>query len=280
MTVPDRRIRLKTEELRIGFLGGGQMAQALARGFVAARLVSPGQVTVCDPDPEARARFGLVVPGCRATDDPAFAVRETRLVVLAVKPQVFARMMLPEFPGSCCVLSVMAGVDIARLQRRTGTARLIRAMPNTPALIGCAATAWSAGPAADDGDRALVQTLLESAGMAVEVEERLLDVVTGLSGSGPAWVFRLVEAMVASGIAGGLAPEQAHRLTVQTVLGAARMLETTGESPAALRERVTSPGGTTAAGLRVLDERGFDSVIGEVISAATRRAAELGRDNS
>ncbi len=268
-----------TDDLQIGFLGGGQMASALASGFVAARLIRPCQIAVCDPDREARARFGQLIPGCRGSDESAATVREARLVVIAVKPQVFGRMTLPAFNASSCVLSVMAGVNLTRLQQRTGTRRLIRAMPNTPVLVGCGATAWSAGPAASEEDRALVQSLLESTGVAVEVEERLLDVVTGLSGSGPAWVFRLIEAMVAAGVAGGLSPDHAHRLTVQTVLGAARMLEVTGASPAALRERVTSPGGTTAAGLRVLDDRGFESVIVDAIAAATRRAAGLGSKN-
>lgn len=267
-----------TEDLRIGFLGGGQMASALARGFVAARLVEPSMLSVCDPDAGARARITEAVPGCHALEDPAAAVEGARLVVLAVKPQVFGMMALPAFPESCCVLSVMAGVSLACLEQRTGAKRLIRSMPNTPVLIGCGATAWSAGPSAFAADKALVQALLESTGAAVEVDERLLDRVTGLSGSGPAWVFRLVEAMIASGVEGGLSPEQSRRLTVQTVLGAARMLEVTGASPASLRERVTSPNGTTAAGLRVLDAHRFDSVIGEAIAAATLRAAELGRD--
>jgi pyrroline-5-carboxylate reductase len=199
--------------------------------------------------------------------------------VLAVKPaNVEAACEELRGTGVRRVLSILAGTTIGRLESLlpAGTA-VVRAMPNTPALLGAGATAIAAGSHATAEDVAWAEALLVTVGLVVRQEESSLDAVTGLSGSGPAYVFMVAEALIDAGVQAGLDPAIASALSIQTILGAARMLAETGQSPAALREQVTSPGGTTAAGLAVLASAGVHAAFLEAVQAATARSEELGR---
>jgi pyrroline-5-carboxylate reductase len=182
--------------------------------------------------------------------------------------------------GDALVVSIAAGITLARLSEGLPPGqRIIRVMPNTPCLIGKGVSGFSLGNHATPEDSELVGQLLSAVGAAFEVPEQMLDAVTGLSGSGPAFVYSMIEALTAGGQAAGLPPELAAELAARTAAGAAEMVLRTGESPAVLRERVTSPGGTTVAGLAVLGERGFSTAIADAVQAAARRSAELGRAN-
>ncbi len=267
---------------RIGFVGGGAMAEALAGGLLAAG-VPPESVRVSDVAPERRAHLERTL-GVRATDDNADVTRHSDVVVLAVKPAVVEEA-LASIAADASVdltrplwISIAAGVPLARLERALADrARIVRAMPNTPALVRAAATAYCANARADAADLAVAGALFQGVGVTWEApEEALLDAVTGLSGSGPAYVFLLLEALVAAGEREGLPHDAAHRLACQTALGAAQLALGSERSPAELREQVTSPGGTTLAGLQRLDALGFREALGEAVAAATRRSKELG----
>lgn len=261
----------------ITFLGAGRIARALARGFVASGLVPAVSISAIDPAEGAVEAFRELIPGVNAKRKPDPGPIRSRLVILAVKPQMLAEATrtLSALPGTC-FLSVVAGVSLDTLGSLCGTGRIVRAMPNTPALISEGATAWCAGPEISPSDAAWIRQLLESVGIALEVEERLMDAVTGLSGSGPAFVFRFVEALMEGGVLAGLPPADARCLAIQTVLGSARLLDQTGGDPRALAEQVTSPGGTTECGLRQLDGRSFASIVRDAVIAAADRAASLG----
>jgi pyrroline-5-carboxylate reductase len=267
--------------MKLGFLGAGRMATALAQGCVNARLTPATDVLASDPSDAARGKFERHVAGARATPDNAAVIAASDVVVLAVKPQMMADVLAGVRDGigsGHLVISIAAGVTLARLAAALppGT-RLVRVMPNTPCLIGMGASCYSRGPAASPDDAALVQRLLASVGRAFEVEEPQLDAVTGLSGSGPAFIYTVIEAMAAGGAAGGLSPELALTLAAQTALGAASMLDATGLSPAELRDQVTSPGGTTLAGLEALRQRDGAGAFRAAVEAATARSVELGK---
>jgi pyrroline-5-carboxylate reductase len=266
----------------IAFIGGGNMARSLIGGLVA-RGANPKVIRVSEPDAGRRDQlvrdFGVVV-----TPDNAEAARGAACVVLAVKPQVMAevaRALGPALAGRrVLAISIAAGIRIADLARWLAVpAALVRAMPNTPALIGAGITALVRGPGVDDAEAARAEALMAAAGETLWLDdEGLLDAVTAVSGSGPAYVFALMEAMEAAGIAQGLPADVARKLVIATVLGAARMAHAGGEPPALLRQRVTSPKGTTAAALDVLAVGGFDALIDRAIAAATRRGGELARE--
>ena len=259
------------DNLILGFLGAGAMAEAMLRG-----LAGTGpQLLASDPDPGRRAKVSAI--GVSALADNRAVATEAQLVVLAVKPQV-APAVLAEIgpamhPGQV-LLSIVAGLPsqtiAAFLPDGVG---IIRAMPNAPALIGAGVTGVSLGEGPGREDLALA--VLAPLGRVVFVPERMLDAVTGLSGSGPAYVALFAEAMIEAGVKLGLARSVAAELTVQTLLGAARLLAE-GEAPATLRERVTSPGGTAACGLYVLERGGLRAAVIEAVTAAAERAAELG----
>lgn len=267
---------------RIGLIGAGRMATALARGFVDAKLVGPGQIVASDPSAEARAAFVREVPGAQVVVDNSAVVSAADVVWLAVKPQKM-REALEEIRGvirpAALVISIAAGMTIERIAAGLPNGqRIVRVMPNTPCLIGKGASAYSLGREATKQDAELVGRLLLAVGSAFEVPEAQLDAVTGLSGSGPAFVYTMIEAMSAGGVAVGLSAELSAELAARTAAGAAEMVLATGETPAVLRDRVTSPGGTTLAGLGVLSERKFSDAIVAAVTAATRRSEELGRD--
>jgi pyrroline-5-carboxylate reductase len=265
---------------RIAFLGAGRMASALVRGLLAQGAASPAALACLGGEDatgaELAARTGI---GLARSSEELLAGADT--LVVAFKPQNLAGAdpRLAELTAGRLVLSILAGKRLATLRRTFPRARnLVRCMPNTPAQIGAGITAWSADRPLDPGDRATVETLLAALGRAVEVPEPQLDAVTGLSGSGPAYVFEFAGALRDAGAAAGLEPAVAEALAVATLLGSARLLEQRGGPPERLRDEVVSPGGTTQAGLERLAAGGFRDLIRETVRAATARSAELARD--
>jgi pyrroline-5-carboxylate reductase len=277
----DRRAASNGGEMKLGFLGSGRMATALGQGCVRAGLVEAADVLASDPNDAARAKFERDVAGARATADNLAVLAACDVIVLAVKPQMMAGVLdgaRNTVERRHLIISIAAGVTLARLAASLppGT-RLIRVMPNTPCLIGLGASCYSRGATASQEDAALVERLLASVGKVFEVDEPQLDAVTGLSGSGPAFIYTVIEAMAEGGVAGGLAPDVALALAAQTALGAASMLPATKLSPDQLRNQVTSPGGTTLAGLEALKRLDGAAAFRAAVEAATRRSIELGQ---
>jgi pyrroline-5-carboxylate reductase len=268
-------------EVSIGFLGGGAMGEALAGGVLAAG-VAVARVRAADPDVARRKHLEQAL-GLEVSGDNASVVEASDVVVLAVKPGL-VRDVLAALGGSSAPdlarplwVSIAAGVPIAALAAALPPgARIVRAMPNTPALVRAGATAYVASASCSARDRALARALFEGVGLAWEApSEALLDAVTGLSGSGPAYVFVFLESLSDAGVRMGLPRDAASALAVQTVLGAARLAQESGRHPAALKDQVTSPGGTTIAGLERLEAHGFRAAVYEAVAAATRRSREL-----
>jgi pyrroline-5-carboxylate reductase len=267
--------------LRVGFLGAGRMATALARGWRDAGLLSRELCCASDPLPAARQAF-TAETGCAATPDNVAVASSADLLVLAVKPQSMPALLAevrPEVAArSALVVSIAAGVTLAQLADGLGRdTRLVRVMPNTPCLVGASASGYSPGTNASAEDVALVGQLMNAVGRAYRVPEGLLDAVTGLSGSGPAFVYLMIEALSDGGVRVGLPRDVASALAAQTVLGSAKMVLETGQHPGALKDMVASPGGTTIAGLHALERAGVRGALMDAVEAATRRATELGR---
>lgn len=266
---------------RIGFVGAGQMALALARGWVAAGLVRGDQLAAIDPVAAARERFAAELAGATVSDVAVAAATlgACNVIVVAVKPQQMAAALASSgfVDDGKLVISIAAGVSLAAMEASLARGRLVRVMPNTPALVGQGASAFALGRGATPADAALVESLLGAVGKAVRVDEKLLDAVTGLSGSGPAFVYVLIEALADGGVLAGLPRDVALALAAQTVKGAAAMVLETGEHPGALKDRVASPGGTTIAGLAVLEDGGFRGTLLRAVQAAAGRAGELGQ---
>lgn len=257
------------------------MATALARGLVRAKMVRAEAIVACDPSEDARNAFVLEAPGAVVAASNAADVAQADVVVLAIKPQKMTQA-LDSIRGAIgsdsLVVSIAAGVTLERLAAALPAGqRIVRVMPNTPCLIGRGASGFALGEHATKSDAKLVAGLLSAVGVAFEVPEKLLDAVTGLSGSGPAFVYSMIESLAEGGVKEGMSAELALELAARTVAGAAEMVLETGEAPAVLRDRVTSPGGTTVAGLGVLRERGFGETVVEAVRAATRRSVELGQ---
>jgi pyrroline-5-carboxylate reductase len=275
-------MRSELANKRIGFLGGGAMAQALASGLVASGVATEA-VAASDPD-RARREALKTAPGIETFETNADLVARSDLVVLAVKPglveAVLEEVVAVNRDGALAPLwvSIAAGVPLARLERALPEgARIVRAMPNTPALVGSGATAYAANRASSPEDRAATAALFEGVGLAWEApHEGLLDAVTGLSGSGPAYVLVFLEALGDAGVRMGLPRDAAYQLAFQTVLGTARLALETGRHPAALKDQVTSPGGTTIAGLERLEAGGLRAAVYAAVQAATERSRELG----
>lgn len=263
----------------VGFVGGGRMAEALISGMVTAKLYHPEQIQVADRDTirldHLKKQYGVQV--ALANDEVAAT---SEIIVLAVKPQVLDEVLRGIKSGvhDQLVISVAAGVPIHRiLGPLGGQARVVRAMPNTPAMVGEGMTGLAVGPGVGPDEVTCARRIFESVGKVVPVEEHLMDAVTGLSGSGPAYIFLAIEAMADGGVKMGLPREVASLLAAQTVLGAARMVLETGHHPARLKDQVASPGGTTIAGLHRLEQGGLRAVLIDAVEAATKRSQELGR---
>ena len=265
--------------MHIAFIGGGHMSTSLVGGL-RARGVPAGHLCVADPMPAQLERLQFDF-GVRVTTDNADAARDADIVVLAVKPQQMAeaaRSIAGELAARRrVVVSVAAGIRLADLARWLGTGvPVVRSMPNRPALIGAGITAACAGPGVGHEDRAAVEGVLSAVGALVWLDdEPLLDAVTAISGSGPAYFFLLIEALEDAGVALGLPRATARQLAIHTALGAGRMAAEGADAPATLREQVTSKGGTTAAALAVLEHAGLRGIFAEAVAAAARRSAEL-----
>ncbi|MBI5773134.1 MAG: pyrroline-5-carboxylate reductase [Verrucomicrobia bacterium] len=267
-------------KLTIGFLGAGKMATALARGLVRAGLAKPGQILASDVSAAARAAFAKEV-GAKTTAANADVLKFATVLILAVKPDQVAELLRearPGFTNRHLLISIAAGVTLAKLESGLGAdARVIRVMPNTPALVGASATAFATGKSATAGDAQLAQKLFSSVGIAFQVKESLLDAVTGLSGSGPAYVYVMIEALSDGGVAAGLPRDVATKLAAQTVLGGAKMVLETGQHPGALKDMVASPGGTTIEGLHELEKGKLRGTLINAVRAATEKSKKLGQ---
>jgi pyrroline-5-carboxylate reductase len=264
---------------RIAFIGGGNMARSLVGGLI---RDGAGEATISVAEPNPELRDALVRDfGIAAHAENAEAARDAEVLVLAVKPQVMkdvcSGLRNTVQASRPLVISIAAGVRIGQINGWLGGgAAIVRAMPNTPALIGAGATALCAGMGVSDAQRARAERILASAGIVRWVDdEALMDTITALSGSGPAYFFALVEALEDAAVAQGLPRETARALAAQTCLGAGRMLAESGEAPAELRRRVTSPGGTTAAALQSFDADHLAGIVARAVAAATKRGGEL-----
>ncbi len=266
--------------MKLGVIGCGKMGTALVEGAIRAGVVKPEDVAGCDPYAGSREAFAKAT-GAAVRETAAEIAAGCDVFLLSTKPQDIAgaigQVAAASGGVSKLIISIAAGVDTAALEKAApADFRIIRAMPNTPALVGKGAAAYCLGGSATEADAATAQSLLGAVGLAVRSPEKLMDAVTGLSGSGPAYVYLVIEALADGGVRNGLPRADAVRLAAQTVLGAAAMVMETGEHPAVLRDMVTSPGGTTIAGLAELERNGTRSAFIEAVTAATRRATELG----
>jgi pyrroline-5-carboxylate reductase len=255
-------------------IGGGKMAEALLGGLIEKGWAAAEELHVVEPVEARRTELTAALPGLSIGDAPIDGVD----AVIAVKPDIVAAV-LPALAAADVsrVVSIAAGVRVAAIEAGLGAgSTVVRCMPNTPALVGRGAAAIAGGKNVTDDDLDWAAGILSAVGMVVSVTEVELDAVTGLSGSGPAYVFHLAEGLIAAGIAEGLAPDVADALVRQTLLGAATLLVESGEDPAVLRADVTSPGGTTAAGLAVFADADLVGLVGRVVAAATARSRELG----
>jgi pyrroline-5-carboxylate reductase len=268
------------EHKRVGFIGAGKMATALARGLCQAGFTIPQRIIASDLYDSARESFSAQSGG-RAVESNAEAAADSDIVVLAVKPQQF-RDVLEELRDKLgpqhLVISIAAGIPLATMAATLGQARrLVRVMPNTPCLVGASASAFCLGGAATRDDARMVADLLSAVGLAFELPEHQLDAVTGLSGSGPAFICLVIEALADGGVKMGLPRDVALKLAAQTVLGTARMVLETGQHPASLKDAVASPAGTTIAGLHELERGALRGALINAVEAATLRSRELGK---
>lgn len=296
-------------QLKIGFLGAGKMATALAKGFLNAKLVKAGQLVAADPFDAARKHFAAET-GAKTVAANLDAAKVANVLILATKPDQVATALaeissmfnqravgiLPAEPTHFkkvrtsgetpearlqtfpLVISIAAGVTIAKLEAALPAgARVIRVMPNTPALVGAGASGFALGKNAGVADAELAKKLLSAVGVAMQVKESLLDAVTGLSGSGPAYVYQFIEALSDGGVAAGLPRDVATKLAAQTVLGGAKMVLETGVHPGALKDQVASPGGTTIEGIHELEKGKLRATVMSAVRAATEKSKKLGQ---
>lgn len=262
---------------KIAFIGGGNMAEAIIVGLM--RENAGVEISVAEINPKRRDEIAARFPTVRVVEDVNEAARWGELVVLAVKPQQATGLLdqlEPVITPDKLVISIMAGIPTSKIEGNlVADCRVVRAMPNTPALIGAAATAVCSGRKASAADLDLVRNIFARIGFAVFVEEKQMDAVTALSGSGPGYVFTFIDALSDAGVKNGLPRDVAAQLAVQTVLGSARMVLETGEHPALLKEKVTSPGGATISGLHALENGSFRGAVMNAVDAACRRSKEL-----
>ncbi|MDD5284456.1 MAG: pyrroline-5-carboxylate reductase [Desulfuromonadaceae bacterium] len=262
---------------KIAFIGGGNMAEAIMQGLM--REEAGVGICVAEINPKRRDEIMARFPNVHVVEGVLEAARWGEVIVLAVKPQQADGVLDQLEPGITIdnlVISIMAGIQCSKIEGNLAPGcRVVRAMPNTPALIGAGATAVCAGRNSSEDDLDLVRQIFALIGTAVSVEEKQMDAVTALSASGPAYVFTFIEALSDAGVKNGLPRDVAARLAAQTVLGSARMVVETGEHPALLKEKVTSPGGTTIAGLHALEKGGFRGLLMDAVEAACRKSKEL-----
>jgi pyrroline-5-carboxylate reductase len=265
---------------KLGFIGAGNMGEALLKGLLKTGAAKPAQLFASARRPE-RVQELEKAYGIHGGSNNEVA-RAADVIVLCVKPQILdqvLRAISPDVARDKLVISIAAGVPIAAIERRLHPPmRIVRAMPNTPATVGAAATAISLGEHATDADLATARTIFDSVGLTVQLDESQLDAVTGLSGSGPAYLFLIIEALADAGVKVGLSRRASLQLAAQTVLGSAKLLIESGQHPGMLKDGVTSPGGTAIAGLHTLEAGGLRNVLMNAVEAATKRSRELGEE--
>ncbi|KAL9232666.1 hypothetical protein vseg_007748 [Gypsophila vaccaria] len=268
--------QIPADTFKLGFIGAGKMAESIARGVVNSGVLPPSRISTAhlgQPRRDAFRSFGVTV-----FDNNFDVVIDSDIVVLSVKPQVVKDVVLklkPHLSKNQLLVSVVAGTKLIDLQEWAGHSRFIRVMPNTPAAVGMAASVISLGGTATEEDGNLIEKLFGAIGKVWRADEKLFDAITGLSGSGPAYIFLAIEAMADGGVAAGLPRELAKGLAAQTVLGAASMAVNSGKHPGQLKDDVASPGGTTIAGIHELEKGGFRGTIMNAIVAAAKRGREL-----
>jgi len=268
---------MKLTQTNIGVVGTGKMATALVQGFIKSKAIPPEGVFAYDIHSQSLETF-CQSTGCHRCSSHSDLCQQVERVLFAVKPAD-----LPDAIQSCgellngkLAISIAAGVPLPKLRAlTTPTTRWIRVMPNTPTLVGCGASVFCADTAVTTEEKNWIHQLLSTVGISLELAEKYFDIVTALSGSGPAYVFTFIEAMADAGVMGGLTRSQANLLAAQTVLGAAKMVLETNRHPYSLREEVTSPGGTTIAGLLALAQSGFSAAVHSAIAAAAKRSKEI-----
>jgi pyrroline-5-carboxylate reductase len=264
----------------IGFIGGGQMAEALIKGLIQSGTVNRNLIGVLEPV-EQRKSYLESTYSIKTYEQPSDLLTKTDVIVLAVKPQIMARVLtdIKELISGQLIITIAAGLPLSFYADKLQSADIpiIRVMPNTPALILQGASSLCGNSRVSDGDLQFANTLFSAIGTTVLIEEKLMDAVTGVSGSGPAYVFSFLEALVDGGIKVGLSREVATELAIQTVVGSARLVQETGKHPAELRAQVTSPAGTTISALHVLERSGFNGIVMEAVETACKRSGELGK---
>lgn len=268
----------KVAPVKLGVIGCGKMGTALVAGAVKAGMISADALVGLDPVPDARDAFAKATGAGTTEEMTDLAGCDT--ILLCTKPgdacTALSGFVSVRGGASSLIISVAAGVKLSALETAAPSMRIVRTMPNTPALVGEGAAAFSPGEKATVEDAGLVRDLLSSVGIAVQLPERLIDAVTGLSGSGPAYAFLMIEALADGGVKCGLPRAEALQLAAQTMLGAAKMVLETGHHPGQLKDMVTSPGGTTIAGLAELERAGLRAALIDAVGTATRRSLELG----
>ena len=267
--------------MKLAFIGGGKMAEAIIHGVLAAELAAPGDIAVGEPV-EQRRTFLAGEFGVAAVDDNLAAISRAFLVILAIKPQDLPRV-LRQLNGHLrfgqAILSIVAGARMSTLSAGLGHDAVIRVMPNTPAQVGSGMTLWHCSPGVTEAQREMTRAVLSSVGREIRVaDESYLDMATALSASGPAYVFRFIEALIDAGVYVGMPRDLARELALQTVFGSARLVIETGRHPAELKDMVVSPGGTTAEALRVLEQQGFPAAIIAAVDAAYQKSVRLGQE--
>lgn len=270
------------EGKKITFIGAGAMGGAMISGLVNSQLVSPGQITASDPN-EVRGQELVETLGINYTTDNVEAAENADIVVIAVKPQ-YIEMALHELRGRVdsvgLILSIVAGIKISNIVEDLHNSRVVRSIPNTPAIIGEGISVWTATYEVLDEYKSLAQQILAALGQELYVDdEHYMDMATGLSGSGPGYVFLIIESMIDAGVRMGFSRAQAEKLVLQTIKGSVLYAQQSGTHPTLLRNQVTSPGGTTAAGLYTMESKGLRTAIADGIYAAFQRSVELGADD-
>jgi len=265
---------------KIGFIGGGNMAEAFIKGLMDGGFPAT-DILFFEPN-EKRRELMIERYGISCAVDNMDLISKSDIIVVATKPQILDKVLadiVTVFNDEKLLISILAGITTTTFEEGLGgQTRVVRAMPNTPALVGQGAAALCPGKHVSEEDRRVAQHLFETVGTALWVEEGQMDAVTGLSGSGPAFVYTFIEALTAGGVQEGLRLDIAHSLAVQTIVGAAHLVKETGEHPALLREKVCSPAGATISAIRVLEERGLRAMMMEAVGAATTRSRELGKE--
>lgn len=268
------------DTLSVGMIGGGQMGEALIRGMIESGVAIAGNITVAEPMGRRREYLENTYR-VRAVETPAEVTEKSRVIILAVKPQIMEpvlRQYSVHFTGDHLLISIAAGVPLAFIEQVAGkNMRVIRVMPNTPALVLAGASAMSGNENIKQEDMEIAQQIFSAVGTCIEVPENLLDAVTGLSGSGPGYVFTFLEAMIDGGVLAGLPRSVAEQLATQTLYGSAKLALETREPAAVLKGKVTSPGGTTITGIQALEEGGLRGTVMTAVEAATERSKFLGQ---